>query len=200
MKRSHLTLAAVLLLLSAAGTAAPAQRPRVAADATPAPAADPRATPAPPPAPASMKAKYEGGVSGYMKKQTGTLHFDDEGRRLVFRDKQGREYLSLPYKAVAAVWPDTKARRTTAGNVVTAIPMPYGANLVGLLMREKQRFLVVQYDDPDTDVQGVTSFKLGNKQLLASAVHTLAGRAELKQRGEGYVRARDKAAAKDDDN
>jgi hypothetical protein len=198
MKRSHLTLAAaVLALVSLATAEALAQRPRVAADQTPA-AADPKATPTPP-APASFKAKYEGGISGYMKKQTGTLNFDDAGKRLVFRNKEGREYLSLPYSSVAAVWPDTKARRTTAGTVVTAIPMPYGANLIGLLMREKQRYLVVQYDDPDTDVQGVTSFKLGNKQILASAVHTLAGRAELKQRGEGYVRDRDRADAKDDD-
>ncbi len=129
-----------------------------------------------------------------MKKQTGTLNFDDAGRRLVFRDKKGKEYFSLPYDSVASVWPDTKARRTTAGTVVSNVPLPYGANLVGLLMREKQRFLVIQYDDPDTDVQGVTSFKLDNKQILASAVHTLAGKADLKQRGEGYVRDRDKAA------
>ena len=193
MKRSHLTLAAaVLLLVSVAGTAALAQRPRVAADQTPA-ASDPKATPTPS-APVTLKAKYEGGVSGYMKKQTGTLNFDDASQRLVFRNKEGREYLSLPYGSVASVWPDTKARRTTTGTVVTHIPLPYGANMLGLLMREKQRYLVIQYDDPDTDMQGVTSFKLDNKQILASAVYTLAGKAELKQRGEGYVRDRGKAA------
>jgi hypothetical protein len=196
MKRSHLTLAAVALaLVSLAAAEAAAQRPRVPADQST--AADPRATPMPA-APASLKAKYEGGVGGYMKKQTGTLHFDDASRRLVFRNKEGREYLALPYSSVAAVWPDTKAQRTTAGNVVTHIPMPYGANMLGLLMRAKQRYLVVQYDDPDTGMQGITSFKLGNKQILASAVHTLAGKAELKQRGEGYVRDRATADAKDD--
>lgn len=193
MKRSQLTLAAALLaLVSVASTAALAQRPRAAADAQ-TPAADPKATP-PPPAPATLKAKYEGGVSGYMKKQTGTLNFDDASQRLVFRNKEGREYLALPYASVASVWPDTKARRTTAGTVVTYIPMPYGANLLGLLMREKQRFLVIQYHDPDTDAQGVTSFKLDNKQVLASAVHTLATKAELKPRGESYVRDKNKAA------
>lgn len=193
MKRSHLPpAAALLLLLSLAGTAALAQRPRVAADAPPT-AVDPKATPTPA-APASLKAKYEGGVTGYMKKQTGTLNFDDATRRLVFRNKEGREYFSLPYASVASVWPDTKARRTTAGTVVSNVPLPYGANLLGLLMREKQRFLVIQYDDQDTGVQGVTSFKLDNKQIVASAAHTLAGKAELKPRGEAYVRDRDKAA------
>jgi hypothetical protein len=197
MKRSQVTFAPALLLLFAlAGATAFAQRPRVSADTTPAatPAADPKATPAVPPAPATLKAKYEGGVGGYMKKQTGTLNFDDAARRLVFRDKAGREYLSLPYDSVAAVWPDTKARRSTTGTVVTYIPLPYGANMLGYLMRNKQRYLVVQYNDPDTDVQGLTSFKLDNKQVLASAVQTLAGRAKLQQRGEGYVR-KDKAAA-----
>ena len=199
MKRSHLTLAAAaaaFALLSLAGPPALAQRPRVPADRTA--AADPKATPTPP-APASFKAKYEGGVTGYMKKQTGTLNFDDAARRLVFRDKQGREYLSLPYASVAAVWPDTRARRTTTGTVVTHIPLPYGANMLGLLMREKKRYLVIQYADPDTNAQGVTSFKLDNKQVLASAIHALANKADLKQRGEGYVRDRGKAATKDDD-
>lgn len=198
MKRTHLTAVfAALLLLSLAATAAVAQRPRVAAD-TPAAAADPKAAPTPP-APASFKAKYEGGVPGYMKKQTGTLHFDDAGRRIVFRDKQGREYFSLPYTAVASVWPDKVARRTTAGTVVTYIPLPYGANLAGLLMREKQRYLVVQYDDPDTEARGVTSFKIDGKQLLASALHTLATKAELKPRGEAYVRDRNAASSTPDD-
>jgi hypothetical protein len=192
MKRSHLTLAAAMLaLLSLAGTAALAQRPRAAAGQTP--AADPRATPTPP-APATLKAKYEGGYSGYMKKQTGTLNFDDASQRLVFRNKEGREYFSLPYSSVASVWPDTKAQRTTTGTVVTHVPLPYGANMLGLLMREKKRYLVLQFDDPDTDMRGITSFKLDNKQILASAVHTLAVKAELKPRGEAYVRDQDKAA------
>ena len=197
MKRSHLTAAfAALLLVSLAATAAVAQRPRVAAD--PATSADPKATPTPP-APASFKAKYEGGVPGYMKKQTGTLQFDDAGQRLVFRDKQGREYFSLPYTALASVWPDKVARRTTTGTVITYIPLPYGANLAGLLMREKQRYLVVQYDDPDTDARGVTSFKIDGKQLLASALHTLATKAELKPRGEAYIRDRGAASSTPDD-
>ena len=193
MKRSPALAAAALLLVALAAPAFFAQRPRVA-DSSARQAPDSTPTPA---APATLKAKYEGGVTGYMKKQTGTLHFNDAEQRLVFRDKYQREYLSLPYKSVAAVWPDTRARRTTTGTVVTHIPLPYGANMLGLLMREKQRYMIVQYDDPDTGVQGVTSFKLDNKQILASAVHTLATKAELKPRGEAYIRGG--TAAKADD-
>src|SRR5918993_5604936 len=102
MKR--LQLVALSLLLSAVSSQA--QRPRVTADA-PAPAApSASATPAPAPAPQSVKAKYEGGVTGFMKKQTGSLLFNDEERRLVFRDKTQREYFSLPYNSLAAIWPD----------------------------------------------------------------------------------------------
>ena len=193
MKR--LQLVALLLLLSAVSSQA--QRPRVTADA-PAPAApSASATPAPAPAPQSVKAKYEGGVTGFMKKQTGSLLFNDEERRLVFRDKTQREYFSLPYDSLAAIWPDKKARRTTAGTVITNVPLPYGANMLGLLMREKLRYLVVQYDDPDTRVQGVTSFKLDSKELLASVLNTLAGKADLKPRGESFIRS--KPADKTDD-
>ena len=71
--------------------------------------------------------------------------------------------------------------------------------MLGLLMREKKRYLVIQYADPDTNAQGVTSFKLDNKQVLASAINALANKADLKQRGEGYVRDRDKAAITKDD-
>ena len=193
MKRLHLV--ALSLLLSAVSSQA--QRPRVAADA-PAPSApSASATPAPAPAPQIVKAKYEGGVTGFMKKQTGSLLFNDEEQRLVFRDKTQREYFSLPYNSLAAIWPDKKAQRTTAGTVISNVPLPYGANMLGLLMREKLRYLVIQYDDPDTRVQGVTSFKLDSKELLASVLNTLAGKADLKPRGESFIRS--KPADKTDD-
>lgn len=181
-KHSILPLAALALCLSLAGQAQ-AQRARTVSE--PAKASP---TPAPPPAPPTITAKYEGGITGFMKKQTGTLNFNDEERRLVFRDKQGREYLSIPYKSIAGIWGDTKAQRTTAGSVVGAIPLPYGVNMLGLLMREKRRYLVLQFQDPDTQAQGVTSFKLPSKELLASAIYTLGQKADLTQRGEAYIR------------
>jgi hypothetical protein len=189
MKHPHLLAPAALALVLLPAAAAEAQRPRVGADSPAAPAA--ASTPAPPPAPSTVKAKYEGGVTGFMQKQTGSLQFNDEEQRLVFRDKAQREYFSLPYKSLAAIWPDKKARRTTAGTVVSNLPLPYGANMLGLLMREKLRYLVVQFDDPDTRVQGITSFKLDSKEVLASVVHTLAGKANLKPRGESFIRGKD---------
>ena len=144
--------------------------------------------PAPPAAPQTFKAKYEGGIVGYIKKQDGTLTFDDTNSRLLFRNKENKEVLFIPYKAIVAAYPDTKSRRPTAATVASAIPVPYGLNLPALFIRKKYRYLTLNFDDPDTNVAGLTSFKVANKQLLESVLHTLATKAELTARGEGFVR------------
>lgn len=137
------------------------------------------------PVPSSVKAKYEGGIFGYNKKQTGTLNFDDEGSRLVFRDKTQKEYISIPYKTIAAAYADTKSRRPTAASVLGRASL---YTLPALLIRKKYRYLTMQFNDPDTQVSGVTSFKLDNKEILASMLETVARKAELSPRGEAYVR------------
>lgn len=144
--------------------------------------------PAPPAAPQTFKAKYEGGIVGYIKKQDGTLTFDDTNSRLLFRNKENKEVLFIPYKAIVAAYPDTRSRRPTAATVASAIPVPYGLNLPALFIKKKYRYLTLNFDDPDTNVAGLTSFKVANKQLLESVLHTLATKAELTARGEGFVR------------
>ena len=186
MKRFQIMCAAAVVCALAAPTRA--QRPRSTNESQqPAASAHP-APPPPPPAPASFKAKYEGGFTGYQKKQTGTLNFDDAGGRLVFKDKYMREYFSLPYKSLAALWGDTRAVTSNASRVVGAVPI-YGIGLASLLMpKSKSRYLVAQFDDPDTKMVGATSFKLESKELLASVLATLAQKAELKPRGEAFIR------------
>ncbi|HEY6119310.1 MAG TPA: hypothetical protein VIV66_05085, partial [Pyrinomonadaceae bacterium] len=49
-------------------------------------------------------------------------------------------------------------------------------------------YLTLHFDDPDTNVSGLTSFKVENKQILTSVLNTLASKAGLTQRGEGYIR------------
>jgi hypothetical protein len=182
---TRLLPAACALLLAASGGAL-AQRTRTVSDPPKTDATKSRpATPAAA-APQSVKAKYEGGVFGYMKKQTGTLSFDDPNHRLVFRDKQGKEYISIPYDSIAAVYGDTKSRRPTAATVISNAP--YGLGLPALLVKSKYRYLTMQFSDPDTHVSGTTSFKLDTKELLDSMVATVAQKADMVQRGEAYVR------------
>lgn len=147
------------------------------------------------PAPGSFTAKYEGGVFGFDKKEEGTLKFDDENQRLVFYGEDGKEKFGIPYEALLIVSPSEKSVTSTAGNVIKYIPLP-GAGLAGLI-KEKKRYLVVQFDDQDVDAKGTTSFKLENKQLLESIVHALGNKAKMRQRGEAYVRVKRQAVDTD---
>jgi hypothetical protein len=185
MKGLTRILPAVLLAALLAPAASLAQRARTVSD--PPAKTDVQAQPQPAPAlaPASVKAKYEGGIFGYMKKQTGTLNFDDANDRLVFRDKQGKEYISIPYDSIAAVYGDTKSRRPTAAGVIGGASL---YTLPALLIRKKYRYLTMQFSDPDTRVSGITSFKVDSKALLESMVYTVAQKADMEQRGEAYVR------------
>ena len=142
------------------------------------------------PAPASFEAKYEGGMFGFDQKQTGRLQFDDVNQRLVFFGKDKKELFSVPYKSMLVVSPQSKSVRSTTGTVISAVPLP-GAGLAGL-MRKKNRYLVINYDDPDVVARGVANFKLENKELLESVINTLGEKAELSQRGDAYYRPKDK--------
>jgi hypothetical protein len=180
-----LPIAVLLLLTSLAGVAS-AQRSRTVSDPAEAKKPAPSGTMiVGAPAPQNVKAKYEGGLFGYNKKQTGTLNFDDEGGRLVFRDKMQKEYLSIPYKAIAAAYADTKSRRPKAASVIGSASI---YTLPALLFKKTYRYLTMQFNDPDTQVQGVTSFKVDDKEVLASILEAVARKAELTARGEAYVR------------
>jgi hypothetical protein len=174
--------AGLLVALMACG--ALAQRPR-ATDTTQSNSAT---VAKPAPAPQTFKAKYEGGIFGLNKKQEGTLTFDDTNQRLVFRNKEQKEIASIPYLSVSGAFADTRSQRTTGGKVVSALPLPYGANMLGLLSRKKLRYLTLQFSDADTRMAGITSFKLENKELLSSVLNTLAEKAGLEPRGEGFIR------------
>jgi|GEM_PF-499166 len=180
-------LVSASLLAALLACAAFAQRPRITQDSK----SDQTTTvaTAATPAPASVKAKYEGGFFGYNQKQEGTLSFDDTNNRLLFRNKEQKEMFSIPYEAVFSAFADTQSRRPTAATVIGSA-VPYGLGLPALLIKKKHRYLTLQYEDPDTQRSGVTSFKLENKEILNSVVSTLAGKAGLTQRGEGYIRVR----------
>lgn len=183
-----LPAACVALLLT---TGASAQRARTVSDPQK-PTTNTQTMPAPPSAPTTVKAKYEGGVFGYNKKQTGTLTFDDPNNRLVFRDKLGHEYISIPYAALAAVYGDTQSRRPTSASVLGSASL---YTLPALLIKKKYRYLTMQFNDPDTRVSGTTSFKVDSKELLDSLVATVGQKADMEPRGEAYVRKQKTASA-----
>ncbi len=179
LKGSRLVTMAVLVMASA--YAAPGQRPRTMNQETDASAK----TPPPPAAPQTVKAKYEGGVFGYNNKMNGTLTFDDVNQRLLFRDGKQKEILFVPYNAITGAYGDTHSVQPAAATVISHVPL-YG--IPAAFIKTKVRYLTLQYNDPDSNVAGVTSFKLENKDILASVLNTLAAKASLTQRGEIFIR------------
>ena len=147
------------------------------------------------PAPSSFAAKYEGGMFGFEDKQEGTLKFDDANERFVFFGKDQKEKFSIPYEAMVLVYTGTKSVRSGAGTAVSVIPLP-GAGLAGLF-REKRRYLVINFSDPNVEARGVANFKLENTQVREAVVHALGEKAKLTQRGDGYYRQRIKTETKD---
>jgi hypothetical protein len=178
-------LSAVLILIAALATGAYAQRPRTLEPAKTDPAPSTAPTPS---APQTFKARYEGGVVGYQKKQDGTLTFDDENRRLLFRDKQQKEVLFIPYDAVITAYGDTKKLRPTAATVASSVPVPYGLTYPASFIKKKHQYLTLNFNDPETNVSGLTSFQVENKELLTTVLNALAAKADLTPRGEAYTR------------
>ena len=175
-----------LLLIGALLTGAFAQRPRTAEP-------EPAKTNAPAPAPKTVKAKYEGGVFGYTKTMDGTLTFDDVNERLIFKDKTPPKEIHIPYDSITSAFADTQKRRPSAATVASHIPSIYA--LPAQFIKTKVRYLTVQYNDQDSKVSGITSFKLENKELLESVLTTLATKAGMTLRGDVYVKKREDAKA-----
>ena len=175
-----------LLLIGALLTGAFAQRPRTAEP-------EPAKTNAPAPAPKTVKAKYEGGVFGYTKTMDGTLTFDDVNERLIFKDKTPPKEIHIPYDSITSAFADTQKRRPSAATVASHIPSIYA--LPAQFIKTKVRYLTVQYNDQDSKVSGITSFKLENKELLESVLTTLANKAGMTLRGDVYVKKREDAKA-----
>jgi hypothetical protein len=180
-----------LLLLGALFTGAYAQRPR-SMDPQPQPAAK---APAPTkPAPTTVKAKYEGGVFGYRKTMDGTLTFDDTNNRLLFKDKKTPKEISIPYDAIMQAFADTKKVQPGAATVASQVPSLY--SLPARFIKTKVRYLTLQYNDPDSKVSGVTSFKLEDKELLESVLATLAQKSNMALRGDVYVKKKPEDSTK----
>ena len=180
-----------LLLLGVLLTGAYAQRPR---SMDPQPAAKPAPTVKPAPAPKTVNAKYEGGVFGYNKTMDGTLTFDDDNNRLVFKDKKPPKEISIPYEAITSAFADSKKVQPAAATVAQNVPSIY--SLPARFIKHKVRYLTLQYSDPDSKISGITSFKISDKDLLESVLVTLAEKTNMTLRGDVYVKKKPEDSSK----
>ena len=148
-------------------------------------------------APKTVKAKYEGGVFGYRNTMEGTLTFDDDNKRLLFKDKKPPKEIHIPYDAIIQAFADTQKRRPAAATVASHIPLIYVPNPIGFI-RTKVRYLTLQYHDPDSRVHGITSFRLENKEILETVLKALADKTGMTQRGDIYIKKRPEDSSKAD--
>ena len=147
--------------------------------------------PVPPAPPKVVPAKYMGGFAGYRKKQEGMLTFDDRNQRLVFRDKNEKEVISISYDAVMVAFADHETRRLMGDGTKSVVLGTAGIlGLPGLLFKKKFEYLTIQFEDPETYLKGVTQFKLKDKDIIDSMAYALAQRAGLVQQGAIYTRRR----------
>ena len=172
----------VIMLIAAVIVTAAAQRPRSMADDS-----GNNNTPKPAAAPQTVKAKYEGGVFGHNRKEEGTLSFDDANNRLVFRNKQQQEVISIPYTSISQEFADTQSRRPKSASILGSVPMIYGPNPIGFI-KTKNQYVTLQFYDPDSHTGGVTSFRVENKEICAAIVNALGEKAGLVQRGGIFAR------------
>ncbi|HEX8720917.1 MAG TPA: hypothetical protein VF736_09835 [Pyrinomonadaceae bacterium] len=215
MKSARKSLSLLLLAAALAPGAALAQRQRAVEDPTrPVPppqqqtqqgeakdgADRPKVSaPAPPAPPKVIPAKYMGGFASYRKKQEGMLTFDDRNQRIVFRDKNEKEVISISYDAVMVAFGDYETRRLM-GNGSSQVLLS-GVGILGapaLLFKKKFEYLTIQFEDPETYLRGTTQFKLKNKEIVDSVAYALAQRAGLVQQGAIYTRRRVMQPASDE--
>lgn len=141
-------------------------------------------------APASFEAKYEGGMFGYSRKEKGILKFDDDGERLVFFGKDGKEKFAIPYDSIVVIYPSERKVQSGTGKAISAVPI-LGAGLGGSLLKKKKHYLAIQFDDQDVNAQGTTNFLLDTGELLDSVIQTIGVKAELTRRGDAFYRPRE---------
>lgn len=135
----------------------------------------------------SISAKYQGGLFGYSKKEKGTIKFDIINERLIFIGKDGKERFSVPYSALAVVYPSTRKVQSGTGRAVGAIPFP-GAGLGGMFIKKKKNYLVINYDDKEVNASGTMNFLVDTTEVLHNSIYTIGEKAEMKPRGDAYVR------------
>src|SRR6266496_4255273 len=135
----------------------------------------------------TVKAKYEGGVFGYRQKRDGTLVFDDENQRLLFRDKNQKDIFSIPYDSVTAAFADSQSKRPETTSAIGSASI---YTLPALLVKKKSSYLSLRYYERETQADSTASFKLPSKGDSESALATLASHAKLEARGDMYVKRR----------
>jgi hypothetical protein len=139
---------------------------------------------------AEIKTSYEGGVFGLERKSKGVLKFDDAAQAVNFNNKKSTIAISLDYSWIRAATVTTRKYTPmwvgAAGAAENYVP---GAGLVASkLIRGKDHYLHILYQDPDTGIFGVAVFKFGKPTNAQEALNQVVVNAALVPRDSIFVR------------
>ncbi len=137
-----------------------------------------------------IKTSYQGGVFGLERKSKGVLKFDDAAQTMNFTNKKSTTSLSLGYSWIKAATVTTRkgtpqwvAAFGAADNFV-----PAAGFVASTLIRAKDHYLLIQYQDQDTGMFGVASFKFNNQKVAQEALNRVIANATLVPRNSIFVR------------
>ena len=119
----------------------------------------------------------------------GTLTLDDTNNQLLFKDKKTTKQIHIPYSVITSAFADTQKRQPKAATVASAVPVLF--TLPAHFIKTKVRYLTLQYNDPESQQAGITSFKLENKEVLNSVLIALVEKTGMTQRGDIYVKKKE---------
>ncbi len=138
----------------------------------------------------TFEVKYTGGIFGFSKSEHGTVAFDDINERLIFKGEDGKERFSVPYETIMVVYPSQKKVQSGTGRAVGAAPLP-GASIAGMFMKKKKNYLVIRFEDREVDAEGTINFLVDTEDILRNSIYTIGEKAEMKPRGDAYIRKKD---------
>jgi len=121
-----------------------------------------------------------GGIS--MDNTTGNRYFDFE----MYQSDINYDRASQQFYGYGPDFGHTTWLFDAAGNVIKHVPLP-GAGLADL-MKEKRRYMVIQFEDADLGANGTVNFRIENKSILQTVIPALGKKANMSPRGEAYYR------------
>ncbi len=139
---------------------------------------------------AEIKTSYEGGVFGLERKSKGVLKFDDAAEAVSFNNKKSTVALSLDYSWIRAATVTTRKNTPVwVGAFGAADNYVPGAGLIsGKLIRGKDHYLHILYQDTDTGMFGVAVFKFSEPKNAQEALNQVVANAALVPRDSIFVR------------
>ena len=59
------------------------------------------------------------------------------------------------------------------------------------MIKKKKNYMIIQFEDPEVGAKGNLNFLLDTEEMTTAAINSLGQRAEMKPRGDAYIRSKE---------